>query len=49
MNFIVLDTETTNSIEEPLAYDIGWAIVTEEGEVLKLKVTPSPKSFLIKS
>lgn len=33
---IVLDTETTNSIEEPIAYDIGWAIVdTENGNVVK--------------
>ena len=27
MNVIVLDTETTNSLEEPIAYDIGWAVV----------------------
>ena len=33
---IVLDTETTNSIEEPIAYDMGWAIIdTENGNVVK--------------
>lgn len=35
-NVIVLDTETTNDIDNPLCYDIGYAIVnTESGEVLK--------------
>lgn len=32
---IVLDTETTNSLDDPLAYDIGWAIVKPNGEVVK--------------
>ena len=31
--FIVLDTETTNSIDDPLVYDIGWAVVDETGKV----------------
>ena len=24
---IVLDTETTNSIDDPIAYDIGFAVI----------------------
>ena len=32
MNFMVLDTEATNGLEEPLAYDIGWAVIDEDGE-----------------
>ena len=32
MNFIVIDTETTNTLEEPIAYDIGWAVIDENGE-----------------
>lgn len=48
MNLIVLDTETTNSIEEPLAYDIGWAVVTEEGEVLKTESYAVAEIFLDK-
>lgn len=48
MNFIVLDTETTNSIEEPLAYDIGWAVITEEGEVLKTESYAVAEIFLDK-
>lgn len=31
--FIVLDTETTNSIDDPIAYDIGWAVVDKLGNV----------------
>ena len=31
--YIVLDTETTNSLDDPIAYDIGWAVVDENGEV----------------
>lgn len=31
--YIVLDTETTNSLDDPIVYDIGWAVVDENGEV----------------
>ena len=31
--FIVLDTETTNDIECPLAYDIGFAVIDKSGFV----------------
>lgn len=34
MNYIVLDTETANSIYYPLCYNIGWIVVNEYGEVL---------------
>lgn len=27
MNVIVLDTETTNTIDDPICYDIGWAVI----------------------
>lgn len=30
---IVLDTETTNSIDDPIAYDIGFAVIGTKGEV----------------
>lgn len=32
---IVLDTETTNSIDDPICYDIGWAVIDEMGNVYK--------------
>ena len=31
--FIVLDTETTNSLDDPIVYDLGWAVVDKNGEV----------------
>ena len=31
--FIVLDTETTNSLDDPLVYDLGWAVVDATGKV----------------
>jgi hypothetical protein len=31
--FIVLDTETTNSIDDPIVYDLGWAVVDADGIV----------------
>ena len=30
---IVLDTETTNSIDEPLMYDIGWVVTDRNGTI----------------
>ena len=31
--FMVLDTETANSVEQPLPYDIGYAICDRQGNV----------------
>lgn len=33
--FLVIDTETTNSIDDPFAYDVGFAVVRATGEVLE--------------
>lgn len=33
MKLIVLDTETTNSLECPFMYDIGWSICDTDGKV----------------
>ena len=42
MNVVVSDTETANSVEQPLPYDVGYAIVdTETGEIL------TEKSFVV--
>jgi hypothetical protein len=32
--YLVLDTETCNSVEEPIPYDIGWAICDKFGNIL---------------
>ncbi len=33
--FLVIDTETTNTIEQPLCYDIGYAICDRQGNIYK--------------
>ena len=33
--FLVIDTETCNSIDDPFAYDVGFAVVKATGEVLE--------------
>ena len=33
MKYIMLDTETANSIDDPLCYDIGFAVIDEDGVV----------------
>ena len=31
--YIVLDTETTNSLDDPICYDVGFAVVDKEGAI----------------
>lgn len=31
--FLVLDTETCNTVEEPIPYDIGWAVCDRHGNI----------------
>lgn len=31
--FLVIDTETTNSIDDPICYDIGFAVIDRKGNV----------------
>lgn len=44
--FIVLDTETTNSLDDPLCYDIGFAVVNEEGSVFETHSYVVAETFL---
>ena len=30
--YIVFDTETTNSLDDPMFFDIGWAVIDETGK-----------------
>ena len=34
---IILDTETANTLEEPLFYEIGWMVVDSKGNPYKEK------------
>ena len=31
--FLIIDTETTNSIDDPIVYDVGFAVIDKEGKV----------------
>lgn len=31
--FLVIDTETTNSLDDPIVYDIGFAVIDKDGKV----------------
>lgn len=35
MNFLMLDTETTNSLDDPFCYDIGFAVINDNGKTLE--------------
>lgn len=49
MKVIVLDTETTNSIDDPICYDIGWAVVDPEtGEIFETRSFAVAEIFLDK-
>lgn len=39
--FMVLDTETANTIEQPIPYDIGWAVCDRQGNIYE------EKSFIV--
>lgn len=48
MHFIVLDTETTNDIDCPLCYDIGFSVIDENGKVYETKSFAVAEIFLNK-
>lgn len=33
-NYIVFDSETTNGMDDPICYDTGWSVISDEGETL---------------
>ena len=42
MFYLILDTETTNSIDDPIMYDLGFSVIDENGEVYE------SRSFVIR-
>ena len=44
--FIVLDTETCNTIEQPLPYDIGWVVCDRYGKIYKERSFVIAETFL---
>lgn len=35
MNYLMIDTETTNEIDCPICYDIGFSVINDEGKTLE--------------
>lgn len=48
MNKIVLDTETANTLEEPIMYDIGWAILDDNDNIIATRSFVVAEIFLDK-
>ena len=48
MNYIVFDTETTNGFDNPFLYDLGWAILNEDFEVIEARSFVNADIFLDK-
>ena len=46
---VVLDTETANSLENPLVYDIGWAIVDKYGKVYRKRSFVNREIFFLEN
>lgn len=46
--FIVFDTETTNTIDDPFMYDIGWAVIDANGKVYETASYVNADIFLNK-
>lgn len=46
--YIVFDTETTNSLDDPFFYDIGWAVIDEDGVVYETASYVNADVFLNK-
>lgn len=44
--FIVLDTETANSVEQPIPYDIGWAVCDRDGNIYEERSFVVAETFL---
>ena len=35
MNYLMIDTETANGLENPLCYDVGFSVINDEGKTLE--------------
>lgn len=48
MNYLILDSETTNDINCPICYDIGWCVIDENRNVVKSRSYVVAETFLDK-
>lgn len=49
MNYLMLDTETTNEIETPLCYDVGFSVINDNGQLIEKHSYVVADIFLDKS
>lgn len=49
MKLIVLDTETTNSLDDPFMYDLGYVVTNEKGEIFASRSYVIEEIFLDKN
>jgi len=48
MNFMMIDTETTNSLDDPIVYDVGYEIFDENGATIEKASMTNKDIFLDK-
>lgn len=48
MNYMMIDTETTNSLDDPLAYDVGFEVFNRDGNTIETASLTNKDLFLDK-
>jgi len=48
MNYMMIDTETTNSLDDPLAYDVGFEVFNRNGNTIETASLTNKDLFLDK-
>ncbi len=48
MNYMMIDTETTNSLDDPLAYDVGFEVFDRDGKTIETASLTNKDLFLDK-
>jgi len=48
MNFMMIDTETANDLDDPIVYDVGYEVFNEKGETIEAASLTNKDIFLDK-
>lgn len=48
MNYMILDCETTNSLEDPIVYDVGYEVFDDDGKTIEIASLTNKDIFLDK-
>jgi len=49
MNYMMIDTETTNSLDDPFAYDVGFEVFDRDGNTIEIASLTNKDLFLDKN